>query len=89
MQFQDLLHEREADPGAFVGASGRALHAVKSLEQSGNLVRRHADAAIGDLQHGKSVAGGHANRNRTAQRKFKGIGDQVEHDLFPHALVYV
>ena len=40
MQFDQLLHERQTDPGAFLASTACALDSMKALEQARLLLRR-------------------------------------------------
>jgi hypothetical protein len=48
---------------------------------------RHSDAGIGNLEHRASCS----RRRRTAispfERELEGVGEQIEHDLFPHLAI--
>ena len=46
VQPDKLLHEREADAGAFVGAPARAFDAMEALEQAGQLGLGNAGAGV-------------------------------------------
>ena len=46
MKFNQVLNQRQADTGAFVCSSLRALNPVESLKEVGNLVLRNANAGI-------------------------------------------
>ena len=48
VQLDQLLHQREADAGAFMGAAARALDAVEALEEARELCRGNAGAGVAD-----------------------------------------
>ena len=50
METGQLLHERQADAGAFVGAGPTVLDAVEPLEHPRQIGLGNADAGVGDTQ---------------------------------------
>ena len=88
VQLHELLHEREADAGAFVRAALRAFDAVEALEQPRQLVLRHADAGVRDLEQ-RRVAVARAARTATlpVERELERVREQVEDDLLPHLAI--
>ena len=85
-----LLHQpladRQPQPGAAVFARGGAVGLMKRLEQAGDFIRRHADAAVlhFDQQHtGRGVLflQANAHRHRAFLGELDGIADEIEQHL--------
>ena len=89
VQTGELVHERQADPGAFVRARLRMLHPVEALEHPRQIGRRDADAGVGDLQLGVRAAPAHGDANLAHERELEGVGQQIEDDLLPHVPIDV
>ena len=51
MQPDQLIHQRQADAGAFQGAAALALDAVEPVEDVRQFGLRNADAGVADGQH--------------------------------------
>ena len=47
-QVDEMAADRQSQPGAAIAARGRGIGLVEGLEQPGDLLRRHADALVGD-----------------------------------------
>ena len=76
----DVLDDREAEAGAAGGAVPRRVDAVEPLEDAVELVRRDADALVGDADVDGGVVAGRGDHDRGALgRVGDGVGDQVAH----------
>ena len=87
VQRDQLLHQRQPDAGAFVGARPRALDAVEALEQARQLgspgCRRRCRAPSAAT---RAVAARAARtRDLALERELERVRQQVEDDLLPHA----
>ena len=88
VQPHQLVHQRQADARALVGARARALDAVEALEQARQLVLRDADAGVRDRQLDAVAARRAASRAIAAvERELERVRQQVEDDLLPHVAV--
>ena len=67
VQRDQLVHQRQPDARALVGAGARPLDAVKALEQPGQLGGGDADAGVRHLQ--LDVIAGGPQRDRDAARR--------------------
>ena len=91
VQPDQLLHQRQADAAALVGAGRAPRDPVEALEQVRQLVRRDAGAGVG----ARSAAARSAGRGqRTVDRRrskvnLRALREQVEDDLLPHLPVHV
>ena len=91
MQLDQLLHQREADAAAFVGAAARVLRTRwKRSKRCGSSSRRDADAGVADRQldaHRRRASA--ADCDLALEGELEGVGEQVEDDLLPHVAVDV
>jgi hypothetical protein len=62
----------------------RAFDAVKALEQPRQIVRRDTYAGVAYLEFDLAAVDAQGNDDAAFQGEFEGIGQQVEHYLFPH-----
>jgi hypothetical protein len=86
VQADQLVDERQADAAALVAASLCAADAVEAVEQPRQLLRRDADAAVGDLEHGR-LPDADAEGDPPLEGELVGVGEQVEQDLLEHVRV--
>ena len=87
VEVDELAHQSEADAGSLVGAPALAFDAVKALEHAGKISGGNADAGVA---HGEAGAAGRVvepHVDAAFEREFEGVGQQIEHDLFPHVAV--
>src|SRR5262245_4651707 len=87
MEFDELLHQSEANSGTFMGASGGSLDAVEALEQAGELARGHPDPGISNLEHGMRLGAGKLNVDAAREGELEGVGEEIEDDLLPHVSI--
>ena len=90
VQLDQLLHQREPDAGALVGAAARALDPVEALEEARQLGRGDADAGVAhrELDAAPSAAP-QRDRDLALEGELEGVGEQVQDDLLPHLAVDV
>ena len=62
---------------------------MKTVKQTGNLMRGNAHAGIAHAQFHRVAHLLQANRNLPLKREFKRVGDRIENDLLPHVAVDV
>jgi hypothetical protein len=89
MQLDQVLHQRQADAGAFEAAPLRLLDPMKAIEDMRQLVRGNAHAGVAHPQLGVPVLPMQGNLDLALQGELEGIGDQVEHQLFPLRRIHV
>jgi hypothetical protein len=85
VQLDELLHEREADAGALVGAGAGALDAVEPFEDVRGGRRRGCRAGVADgrgRRRRRRCASAHVDL--AGERELEGVGEEVEDDLLPH-----
>jgi len=83
--FDDLAHDGEPQPAAFLGRTGDA---VEALEHMVSLVHRNAGPVIGDRQHGFAVNGGQSHRDAAAcPGVAQRIVDEIDNHLAQHGAV--
>src|SRR5580700_732408 len=87
MESDHVINEGEADARSFVRPSALSIDAMKSIEDTGQLFFRHADAGISDGEHGLARVFEHADRDAAVPGEFEGVGDQVENDLLPKVMI--
>ena len=81
---QHVLDDREAEPGAAGRARPAAIDAVEALGQPRNVLRRDADAGVGDREHARAV-GVDAPRQRDRAARAACSGSRCDTRL-PNAL---
>jgi hypothetical protein len=89
VQADQFLNERQTDAGSLVRARARTTHTVKTLEHVRQLIWTDANPAIANRQMNDVVSPRERELNAPLERKLEGVGQQVEHDLFPHRSVDV
>ena len=90
VQLDQLLHQRQADAGALVGAAARALDAVEALEDVRQLLGGNAGAGVAHRQldaHCPVLP--HGDGDLALERELERVREQVEDDLLPHVAVDV
>ena len=84
MQTGQLLHERQADARAFVGAGPTVLDAVEALEHAGQIGLGNADAGVGDAQlDAIAVRLAARTRNPALERELEGVRQQIQDESSP------
>lgn len=89
VEAHELLHEREADARALVGARGGALDAVEALEEARELRLGDAFSRVLHLKHHGGFLGAEAHRDLAVERELERVGEEVQHDFLPHVAVHV
>ena len=83
--FDQLLHQRQPDAGAFVGAPVGAFDPMEALEQPRQLVRRQSRRRYRPLRaRAYASCAPQAHRDLACEGELESVGEQVEHDLLPH-----
>ncbi len=90
VQFHQLLDQREADASAFVAAPTRSLHAVETVEDVRQLLRRDARrrCRARSIQP-MSPASLNSTSISPSNVNLKAFEMQVEDDLLPHLAIDV
>jgi hypothetical protein len=88
VQARELLHEREPDAAALVGARARAADALEALEQARELVGGDPRAGVGDAQDRVRAVAAQGDPDLALERELERVGDEVEHDPLPHLPVH-
>jgi hypothetical protein len=91
VQLDDLLGQRQPNPGSFVATIGRRVHLRKALEQLRQIVVRDPDPGVFHLDPklagvGQSPADLHAPARR---REFQRVEHEVQHHFFQAVLVEI
>ena len=90
VQLDQLVHECEPDPRTLLRAAARALDPMKALEQPRQLLRCDANPAVGNPQLDPGVVwAAHGDPHAPLESELEGVGEEVEHHLFPHVAVDV
>ena len=90
VQQHDVLHDREAEPGAAEFTTARLVRAVESLENARHVGLANADAFIGDADVNAVAFHLRAHRDGAAAlRIFDRVIEQVVNDLLQPSLVRV
>ncbi len=89
MQLDELLHQRQANPGAFVAAALRALDTVEAIEDARQFLFGNAGTGIGNRHQHSAVDLAHRHGDAAGKRELESVGDEVEDDLFPHLAIDV
>ena len=87
VQLHELLHQCQADAGAFVAAATAVLQAVEALEHARERILGNAHAGVGHLQPQAVAQRVDRNHDLACERVLERVGEQVEHDLLPHVAV--
>src|SRR4029077_6153681 len=70
-----------------MGARARSRHAVKAVEQLGELLGGDADAGVADRQDGLPIAAAERHLDLPFEGELEGVGEQVEDDLLPQVAI--
>jgi len=87
VQAHQFLHERETDSGALVSAAVLTFDTMESFEHARQLSFGNADTAVFYNEHGVGIVGVDRDLDPAGPCEFECIGNEVEHDLFPHLAV--
>lgn len=88
MQADKLAHKRKSDTRPLEASRVMAFHPMKPLENTRKIVRGYSDTRILDDQPDMVCVCRDCDANTACPRIFEGIGDEVEDDLFPHAVIH-
>ena len=78
MPLEAVLHDRKPETRSTLGAGPSAIHAVKALCQSGQMLGRNANAGIFDCQSGACLLTLPAQRDGSFRRRvLDRIGNEV------------
>ena len=89
LQFDKPAHQRQPDPGSFHAAAARAVRAEETFAQSFQVRRGDADTGVANHDAAVRRIAVHSDRDRALQGVLHRVGQQVEHDGFPHARIEV
>lgn len=89
MQSHQLLHKCEPDASALVGPPALTFDTMKSLENARQFRFRDPHAAVPHYQDCVYLLRFNSHLYAAIERELESIGQEVEHDLFPHLAVYV
>ena len=89
MNLDEFLHQRQADPASFVCAAPSILNTMETIEQARKFVRGDSDSRIANAQFDRISCLRQGNTDFSFKGEFECVGDQIEHDLFPHVPVNV
>ena len=89
MKFDQFLHQRQTDTGAFMGASAAVFNAMEALEHAGQFFGGNANAGIAHCQDGLPFSRFQPHFNLALKRELESVAEKVEHDLFPHIAVNI
>src|ERR1700759_1747104 len=85
MQLGEMLGERQSQPDPVIFAGEAAVDLAETFQRLGDLMGRHADTGIGDLDGNIAAAAVSANANGPIRwSELDRIGEEVDQDL-PHA----
>src|SRR6266568_1417340 len=89
MRLDETFGDRQAEPGAAIGAGRCRLGLPKRLQRPLLLLLVHADAVIFDFEYREVRPLGHnPHLNRTTlPRELDRVGEEVEKDLLHRALI--
>ena len=82
-------HERQAEAGALMAPAHRSRYLAEGLERLRDVLRRHADAGVGDdeFEPARGVIGDRGRDRAAFGRELDGVGDEIEQDLADRAVV--
>ncbi len=89
LQFDEPAHQRQPDSGALDAATGPAVRAEETLAQSFQVRLGDADTGVANHDAAERRIAAHGNSDRARHGVFHRVGQQVEHDGFPHARIDV
>ena len=88
VQLDQLLHQRQPDAAALVGAAPCVLDPVEPLEQPGHLLGGDARAGVPHPQLGGRPGLPQRDGDLALEGELEGVGQEVEDDLLPHLPVH-
>src|SRR5262249_22645741 len=89
VQFDEFMHERQADTGAFMCASAAVVDAMEALKHARQFLGGNANAGIAHCQDGLPLRWFQPHFNLALKRELESVAEEVEHDLFPHIAVNI
>ena len=89
VQLDQLVDQRQSDPGALVRAPLDAAHSMEPVEQPGQLVLGDADAGVRDGQLGRRVDASQRHGDLAVEGELDRVREQVQDDLLPRVPIDV
>src|SRR6267378_6096739 len=89
VQLRELPYEREADAGALVRATARALDAMEALEEPRQVRRGDPRTCVAHRELCTLGVTTQRDLDLAVERELERVREKIQHDLLPHAAIDV